>query len=89
MDPFSGYPADRRLQATAVARTGIAADALSTAMLVAGRRCRGRAGHFRLRIRVLATAAISVSVQAGRSSSTSVPPQPSGSVRVLNTITEL
>jgi thiamine biosynthesis lipoprotein len=37
MDPFSGYPANRRLQATAVARTGIAADALSTAMLVAGK----------------------------------------------------
>jgi thiamine biosynthesis lipoprotein len=37
MDPWSGYPANRRLQATAVARTGIAADALSTAMLVAGK----------------------------------------------------
>lgn len=37
MDPASGYPADRRVQATAVARTGIRADALSTAMLVAGR----------------------------------------------------
>jgi thiamine biosynthesis lipoprotein len=37
MDPSSGYPADRRVQATAVARTGILADALSTAMLVAGK----------------------------------------------------
>lgn len=36
MDPYSGLPADRRLQASALARTGIEADALSTAMLVTG-----------------------------------------------------
>jgi thiamine biosynthesis lipoprotein len=36
MNPASGYPADRLLQATVVASSGIAADALSTGMLVAG-----------------------------------------------------
>lgn len=38
MDPHSGYPAAALVQVTAVAPTGIAADALSTAMLVSGRR---------------------------------------------------
>jgi thiamine biosynthesis lipoprotein len=37
MDPASGFPADGLLQTTVLARTGLAADALSTAMLVAGR----------------------------------------------------
>jgi thiamine biosynthesis lipoprotein len=35
MDPATGYPAARVTQATVLARTGIEADALSTAMLVA------------------------------------------------------
>lgn len=37
MDPATGYPAKALVQATVVARTGIEADALSTAMLVSGR----------------------------------------------------
>jgi FAD:protein FMN transferase len=37
MDPERGVPADRLLQATVVTRTGMLADALSTAMLVGGR----------------------------------------------------
>jgi thiamine biosynthesis lipoprotein len=37
MDPSRGVPADRLVQATVVAGTALAADALSTAMLVAGR----------------------------------------------------
>ncbi|HTO73192.1 MAG TPA: FAD:protein FMN transferase [Gemmatimonadales bacterium] len=37
MDPASGYPAERKVQATAVARTGLLADTGSTAMLVMGR----------------------------------------------------
>ncbi len=41
MDPDSGYPADRCRQVTVVARTGVEADGLSTAMLVAGRPFRG------------------------------------------------
>jgi thiamine biosynthesis lipoprotein len=41
MDPESGYPADRCRQVTVVARTGVEADGLSTAMLVAGRPFRG------------------------------------------------
>ena len=36
MDPALGAPAERVLQATVVARTGVQADALSTAVLVAG-----------------------------------------------------
>jgi thiamine biosynthesis lipoprotein len=36
MDPARGEPADRVVQATVVATTGLDADALSTAMLVAG-----------------------------------------------------
>ncbi|MBA2628331.1 MAG: FAD:protein FMN transferase [Gemmatimonadales bacterium] len=36
MDPLTGKPAVRLSQATAIARTGIEADALSTAMLVTG-----------------------------------------------------
>jgi thiamine biosynthesis lipoprotein ApbE len=34
MDPATGYPASALVQATVVARTGLEADALSTAMLV-------------------------------------------------------
>lgn len=41
MDPATGYPADRRIQATAVTRTGIMADALSKAMLIAGKKLEG------------------------------------------------
>lgn len=37
MDTSTGWPATGRVQATVVARTGIEADALSTAMLVSGR----------------------------------------------------
>ncbi|HKV73077.1 MAG TPA: FAD:protein FMN transferase [Gemmatimonadales bacterium] len=37
MDPASGYPADRKVQATAVARSGLLADSRSTAMLVMGK----------------------------------------------------
>jgi thiamine biosynthesis lipoprotein len=37
MDPATGYPADRRMQVSVQARSGIDADVLSTAMLVAGR----------------------------------------------------
>lgn len=36
MDPASGWPADRLTQVTVISRTGIEADALSTAMLVSG-----------------------------------------------------
>jgi len=41
MDPALGCPASRLLQATVVARSGMEADVLSTAMLVAGRRFPG------------------------------------------------
>ena len=37
IDPASGYPADRKVQATAVARSGLLADSRSTAMLVMGK----------------------------------------------------
>ncbi len=37
MDPHAGRPADRSIQATVVTRSGIEADALSTALLVTGR----------------------------------------------------
>ena len=37
MDPATGYPADRMVQVSVQARSGIEADVLSTAMLVAGR----------------------------------------------------
>lgn len=36
MDPDTGWPTDRLIQVSVVARTGIEADALSTAMLVSG-----------------------------------------------------
>ena len=41
MDPATGYPANRKIQATAIARNGLMADALSTAMLVSGRELAG------------------------------------------------
>jgi thiamine biosynthesis lipoprotein len=41
MDPASGYPAARCRQVSVVARTGLEADALSTAMLVSPRRFAG------------------------------------------------
>ena len=41
MDPDTGWPADGLVQVTVVARTGIEADALSTAMLVSGRPTEG------------------------------------------------
>jgi thiamine biosynthesis lipoprotein len=41
MNPDTGYPADRMLQASVVARTGLAADALSKAVLIKGSRVPG------------------------------------------------
>lgn len=41
MDPASGWPADRLTQVSVISRTGIEADALSTAMLVSGTPARG------------------------------------------------
>ena len=41
MDPSTGWPADALAQVSVVARTGIEADALSTAMLVSGRAAPG------------------------------------------------
>jgi len=41
MDPATGWPARARRQASVVTRTAVAADALSTAMLVSGRRPEG------------------------------------------------
>ena len=37
MNPRTGWPADALRQVTVVARTGVEADALSTAMLVSGK----------------------------------------------------
>jgi thiamine biosynthesis lipoprotein len=37
MNPESGWPADALIQVSVLARTGIEADALSTAMLVSGK----------------------------------------------------
>jgi thiamine biosynthesis lipoprotein len=48
MDPASGFPATGCTQATVVARTGIEADALSTAMLVSPRRFRGVLRSYRV-----------------------------------------
>lgn len=48
MDPYAGRPADRRVQATVLARTGLEADALSTAMLVTGRAPPGVLRHWTL-----------------------------------------
>jgi FAD:protein FMN transferase len=41
MNPETGWPAEALIQVSVIARTGIEADALSTAMLVAGRPFRG------------------------------------------------
>jgi thiamine biosynthesis lipoprotein len=41
MDPASGYPADAAVQTTVIARRSVDADALSTAMLVSGKRASG------------------------------------------------
>jgi thiamine biosynthesis lipoprotein ApbE len=41
MNPDTGWPADGLVQVSTVARTGIEADAFSTAMLVAGRPFKG------------------------------------------------
>jgi FAD:protein FMN transferase len=41
INPETGWPADAMTQVSVVARTGIEADALSTAMLVAGKPCEG------------------------------------------------
>lgn len=46
MDPATGYPARALFQSTVVARSGIAADALSTAMLVSGRPSAGAVWSF-------------------------------------------
>jgi len=48
MDPASGYPASGCTQVTVVARTGIQADALSTAMLVSPRPFRGVLRSYRV-----------------------------------------
>jgi thiamine biosynthesis lipoprotein len=48
MDPASGYPASGCTQVTVVARTGIQADALSTAMLVLPRPFRGVLRSYRV-----------------------------------------
>jgi thiamine biosynthesis lipoprotein len=48
MNPATGYPAQALVQASVVARTGLEADALSTAMLVSGRRPAGGLGSFRV-----------------------------------------
>jgi len=46
MDPETGWPAERLVQVTVVARNGVEADALSTAMLVSGRPVRGVLRYF-------------------------------------------
>lgn len=48
MDPHTSAPADRLLQASVLARTGIEADALSTAMLVTGTGPPGALRHWAL-----------------------------------------
>lgn len=48
MDPATGYPAAALVQATVVARTGLEADALSTAMLVSGHRPAGALDSFQV-----------------------------------------
>jgi FAD:protein FMN transferase len=47
MNPDTGWPADALVQVSVVARTGIEADALSTAMLVAGRPWKGVLRYYR------------------------------------------
>lgn len=47
MNPESGWPADALTQATVVSRSGIEADALSTAMLVSGKSARGVLRYYR------------------------------------------
>ena len=46
MDPETGWPAERLVQVTVLARTGVEADALSTAMLVSGKPARGVLRYF-------------------------------------------
>jgi thiamine biosynthesis lipoprotein len=48
MNPGTGWPADALTQVSVVARTGVKADALSTAMLVAGRPFRGVLRYYRV-----------------------------------------
>ena len=48
MDPETGWPADRLVQVTVIARTGVVADALSTAMLVSGKPARGVLRYYRV-----------------------------------------
>jgi FAD:protein FMN transferase len=48
MDPATGWPADALTQVSVVARTGIEADALSTAMLVSGTAARGVLRSYRI-----------------------------------------
>ena len=50
INPETGWPADGVTQVSVVARTGIEADALSTAMLVSGRRCRGVLRSYEVRL---------------------------------------
>ena len=47
INPDTGWPADALTQVTVVSRTGIEADALSTAMLVSGRPARGMARYYK------------------------------------------
>ena len=46
MDPHTGWPADRSIQVTVVAKTGMEADGLSTAMLVSGRASAGLVRYY-------------------------------------------
>ena len=48
MNPDTGWPADALTQVTVVSRTGIEADALSTAMLVSGKPARGMARYYKV-----------------------------------------
>jgi thiamine biosynthesis lipoprotein ApbE len=47
MNPETGWPADALTQVTVVSRTGIEADALSTAMLVSGKPAAGVVRYFK------------------------------------------
>jgi thiamine biosynthesis lipoprotein len=50
MDPATGWPAHALRQASVVTRTAVAADALSTAMLVTGQKPVGVLGAYSVRL---------------------------------------